>query len=101
MEQKDKKSSEWHGIPRNKIKWTPKIDFKKCTGCMDCVNFCTHNVFVEKDNNLIIANPENCVVGCTGCDNICPEKAISHPSKSYLDNLSKNIHPSCDCGGNC
>jgi formate hydrogenlyase subunit 6/NADH:ubiquinone oxidoreductase subunit I len=36
-----------------------------------------------KDEKLktIVKNPNSCVVTCTGCDDICPAGAISHPSK--------------------
>jgi len=92
----------WFGIPRNKIKWNPKINYKKCTGCMTCVNFCAHGVFAERDNKPLVANPENCIVGCTGCDDVCPQKAISHPSKSYLSKLTKQKDFSgCSCEGAC
>ena len=35
-----------------------------------------------------------------GCSK-CPQKAISHPPKSYLNNLAKNAKPACSCGGKC
>lgn len=95
------KKQNWNGIDRAKIQWFPTIDYKKCAGCMACVNFCTHDVYAEKDGKPKVANPNNCVVGCTGCDNVCPQKAISHPPKSYLEKLAKNAQSACSCGGKC
>ena len=95
------KKETWKGIDRAEIKWFPKINYKKCTSCMTCVSFCTHGVYAEKDGKPKVVYPNNCVVGCTGCDGICPQKAISHPPKSYLDNLAKNAKPACSCGGKC
>jgi len=95
------KKETWNGIDRAKIKWFPTINYKKCIRCLACVNFCTHNVYTEKNGKPIVANPNNCVVGCTGCDGVCPQKAISHPPKSYLNNLAKNAKPACSCGGKC
>jgi len=95
------KKETWNGIERDKIKWFPTIDYKKCASCMVCVNFCTHEVYAEKDGKPKVVNPNNCVVGCTGCDKVCPQKAISHPPKSYLDGLVKNAKSACSCGGKC
>jgi len=30
-----------------------------------------------------------------------PEKAISHPPKSYLNNIAKSVQSGCSCGGKC
>jgi len=75
----------WHGIPRNKIPWQPTIDYDKCKNCGKCVEYCTLGTFeFRKDKEKkqpVVANPNNCVVLCTGCDSICPTGAITHPSK--------------------
>jgi len=91
----------WFGIPIKKIDWFPAIDYNKCIGCMACVNKCTHGVYAEKDGKPKVVKPKNCVVGCTGCEPICPQNAISHPPKSYLEKLSKRkgIKIGCQCGG--
>jgi len=77
----------WHGIPRNEIEWYPKIDKEKCTNCMTCVKFCHSGVYEATDGKAIVTKPYNCIVGCAGCDSICPNGAISHPPKEYLVEL--------------
>jgi len=91
----------WFGIPRNEIHWFPTIDYKKCIGCMACVNKCKHGVYAEKDGKPKMVKPKNCVLGCTGCEPVCPQKAISHPPKSYLRQLMKrdDFKSGCSCGG--
>ena len=85
----------WHGIPRNKISWYPKIDYQKCISCGKCVEYCTLGTYeFEKEkgeNRTIVKNPNNCVVLCTGCDDICPAGAISHPSKKVTNELIRNL----------
>jgi NAD-dependent dihydropyrimidine dehydrogenase PreA subunit len=75
----------WHGIPRNKIPWGPKIDYEQCVNCGRCVDYCKLGVYEleEKEGaqRSVVKNPNNCVVLCTGCEPECPAGAITHPSK--------------------
>lgn len=79
----------WHGIPRDEIKWYPTIDRDTCAACLTCVNFCKQGVYAVKDGRPVVNHPENCVVGCRGCDGVCPMGAITHPSDEYLQELEK------------
>jgi NAD-dependent dihydropyrimidine dehydrogenase PreA subunit len=85
----------WHGIPREQIPWYPTIDYEKCFNCGKCVEYCTLGTFEfeEKDGEKISAvkNPNNCVVLCTGCDGICPAKAIKHQSKKETHETIKKL----------
>ncbi|MDG6222863.1 MAG: 4Fe-4S dicluster domain-containing protein [Candidatus Bathyarchaeota archaeon] len=89
----------YKGIPRNKIPWYPIIDKEKCTNCGKCVEYCSLGTFgfEEKDGEkqVVIKNPYNCVVLCTGCDSICPTGAMSHPSveetEKIIEDLQKNV----------
>lgn len=58
--------------------WFPIVDYKKCTGCMTCVNFCPHGVFSEDGGKPRVVNPLECVEFCRGCQKICPEEAITY-----------------------
>jgi NAD-dependent dihydropyrimidine dehydrogenase PreA subunit len=85
----------WHGIPRNKIPWGPKIDYEKCVNCGKCVDYCKLGVyeFEEKEGKKrsVVKNPNNCVVLCTGCEPECPAGAIMHPSKKETREIMRNL----------
>ncbi len=93
MEQKDKKFSEWHGIGRDKINWHPVIDNEKCTGCGLCVITCGRGVYkfdYEKNKSKVV-NPNNCLVGCQTCSNLCPAKAIKFAEKDKTQEKAQEI----------
>lgn len=71
------------GVKRGKIDWCPTIDYSKCNSCMECDEFCPHQVFEvrEQEPRLVVAHPQNCVVFCKVCAKTCPFDAISFPSK--------------------
>lgn len=75
----------YHGVPRSKIPWGPIIDYEKCVGCGKCVEYCKLGVYAFEEKGgkkvSVVKKPNNCVVFCTGCQEQCPEGAISHPSK--------------------
>lgn len=88
--------TDYEGILRNKIPWDPKIDYSKCKTCGKCVDFCHMNTFrFEKKNGKkkILVMPNRCVVFCRGCEDVCEEGAISHPSEEetqkIIDKLKK------------
>jgi len=58
--------------------WYPKIDYLKCTKCLTCYDFCPHEVYSLNDDTPVVAKPENCISGCHGCENRCPEGALSY-----------------------
>ncbi len=93
----------WFGISRDQIDWFPTIDYDKCTSCLACVKKCTHGVFTQKEGKPLVIEQKNCIVGCTGCEPVCPNSAISHPPKSYLQELAKreDFESGCNCGGGC
>jgi len=79
----------WYGIPREEIDWHPTVESELCMGCGICVIGCGKGVYkFDYENNLsVVANPLNCLVGCTTCANTCPQHAISFPPMSYLHKL--------------
>ncbi len=82
------------GVPRDKIDWSPRIDYNKCDYCMECVDFCPHNVFEVRENEekkLIVKNPNNCVVFCRACGKTCGPDALSFPNKSETTKAIKVI----------
>jgi len=89
------------GVPREKIDWSPRIDYNKCNDCMECVKFCPHNVFEVKENEekkFIVKNPNNCVVFCRACGKACGLDAIEFPNKTETTAHIKKIRK--EAGGN-
>ncbi|MCT4631541.1 MAG: 4Fe-4S binding protein [Firmicutes bacterium] len=58
--------------------WYPVISQEECTECGSCVEKCSHGVYEVGVKKPIIVNPDECVDGCRGCQNICPSGAISY-----------------------
>jgi ferredoxin len=86
----------YEGISRNKIPWDPKIDYKNCIVCGKCVDFCPVGAFRFEEKEVkkrIVVSPNSCVVLCRGCEDICSEGAITHPSEKetqkVIDELKK------------
>ena len=81
------------GVKRDKIDWHPTIDYSKCNFCMECDEFCPHQVFERQDGDLklVVANAHNCVVFCRACAKTCGPDAISFPNKPETIAKIKNI----------
>jgi NAD-dependent dihydropyrimidine dehydrogenase PreA subunit len=81
----------YKGIPRDKIPWGPTINYEKCVSCGKCVEYCHMGAYEFEEKNgqkrSVVKNPDACVVFCTGCQDICPSGAISHPSKKETREL--------------
>ena len=76
----------WYGIPRQSISWNPTINPSACIGCGTCVTTCGRQVyrFVFAEKKAVVVNPNQCMVGCTTCGNLCPTHAISFPDPSAV-----------------
>ena len=82
---------EYLGIPREEIPWYPSIDDNKCDACGTCVKFCRLGTFsyCDAQEKVKVSNPYNCVVGCNGCEDKCPNGAIIFPSTKVIDRVRK------------
>ena len=81
---------EYEGIPRGKIPWDPRIDYVKCTTCGKCIEFCHTGAFKLGEKNgqkRTTVKPSTCIVLCRGCENICPQGAISHPDEEITQKI--------------
>jgi len=87
----DEKFAKWKGVDRTKIDWHPVIDKGKCTGCGMCVTTCGRKVFDFDwaENKSVVAQPENCMVGCSSCERWCVFDAISFPDKNLVREFIK------------
>ena len=76
------------GYPREKVDWAPTIDDAKCVRCGMCMN-CGKSVFEWVDGQPRVAQPTQCVVGCSTCGNLCQGRAITFPDVEPLLDLYK------------
>jgi NAD-dependent dihydropyrimidine dehydrogenase PreA subunit len=61
-------------------RWYPVIDYRRCTGCLECLNFCLFGVFDLGENQRpLVDQPDACRDGCPACARICPSQAIMFP----------------------
>lgn len=61
-------------------RWYPVVDAPRCTGCLECVNFCLFGVYVIGANDRpIVDQPDACRDGCPACSRVCPGRAILFP----------------------
>lgn len=76
----------WHGVPREEIDWNPTVIEDACIGCGTCVTGCSRLVyrFDYERKKSVVADPLNCMVGCTTCANTCPTHAIRFPPLSSV-----------------
>jgi ferredoxin len=85
----------YKGISRNKIPWDPKIDDENCIVCGKCVDFCptmTFKFYEKEGEKRIAVIPNRCVVLCRGCEDICSEGAITHPSEKETQKLIDTLN---------
>jgi len=77
-QKQDPKFAKFHGVNREQIQWNPVIDESKCIGCGMCATTCGRGVYKFDYENMKskVANPNNCMVACQTCANLCPAKAI-------------------------
>jgi NAD-dependent dihydropyrimidine dehydrogenase PreA subunit len=82
------------GVPRDRIDWCPRVDAAKCNDCMECADFCPHDVFAVNPDakpQLTVAHPYHCVVFCRACSKTCGQDALSFPDKKETTAAIKQI----------
>lgn len=76
------------GYPRDKIDWHPAVDPEKCVKCGMCLN-CGRDVYEWTEDGARVARPNQCVVGCNTCANLCLGYAISFPDTEQIREIYK------------
>jgi NAD-dependent dihydropyrimidine dehydrogenase PreA subunit len=84
---------DYMGIPREEIPWYPTINTDLCINDSLCIDFCSNDVFAQGELTTIVANPYNCVVGCSACAKECPVGAITFPDKKELVKILNELRP--------
>lgn len=74
------------GYPRDMVNWHPTIDPDKCLHCGMCMN-CGRKVYEWENKAPKVARPDECVVGCNTCKNLCLGEAITFPEVAELRTL--------------
>ena len=85
--------AKWHGVDRAAIDWQPKIDESKCIGCGLCATTCGRKVykFNYENKKSKVINPNNCMVACQTCANLCPAGAITFAEGLTTREKAQNI----------
>ena len=80
-------------VPREKIPWFPTINTDLCDGCRICLEFCPHGVYGGDPNQMTVGveQPYQCVVGCSNCRDLCPQKAIAFPDLEAIAGLISEL----------
>jgi NAD-dependent dihydropyrimidine dehydrogenase PreA subunit len=61
-------------------RWYPVIDYSRCTNCLECIDFCLFGVYgMDRQETILVEQPDNCRLGCPACSRVCPENAIIFP----------------------
>ena len=89
----DPKFAKFHGIDRDQIDWHPVVDESECIGCGMCTTSCGRGVykFDYENKKSKVANPNNCLVACQTCANLCPAKAISFAEEDKTREKAQKI----------
>jgi len=67
-------------VEESRERWYPVIDRDRCSGCLECLNFCLFGVYgMDSADDILIEQPDACRAGCPACSRICPEGAIMFP----------------------
>jgi len=66
--------------PGEWIAWYPVIDYDRCEGCKQCLEFCLFGAYALADDGTVrVASPEACKLNCPACARVCPMSAIVFP----------------------
>jgi NAD-dependent dihydropyrimidine dehydrogenase PreA subunit len=68
--------------------WHPTVDARRCAKCGICVN-CGKAVFESTTAGPMVVRPNDCVVVCSTCSNLCQAKCITFPPVDELRQIDQ------------
>ena len=71
----------------------PEIDLEQCTGCGDCVEWCTTGAVELVNGKAVVVMPEDCHY-CTDCEAVCSARAIRCPFEIILMSRPRRVNES-------
>ena len=82
---------------------TLSLDSERCTGCLECIDVCPHNVFTAAGKKVRIADRDLCME-CGACALNCSAGAIEVQAgvgcaAAIIKGWFTGQEPTCDCGG--
>lgn len=84
-------NEKWNKIEKISVSERPVIDFKKCTGCGQCVDICAFKA-LQLSKNKPILNQFFCE-GCGACEVVCPAKAVTMELVENAEiRIKNNVH---------
>jgi len=78
-------------------RWYPVLDYSRCSGCRQCLNFCLFGVYALRDGRVTAVEPDNCKAGCPACARVCPAQAIMFPHFPGDESIAGRSETVCEC----
>jgi NAD-dependent dihydropyrimidine dehydrogenase PreA subunit len=76
------------------IPWFPVIDYDRCRGCRQCLNFCLFGVYGDGPGGAVaVRHPDKCKTNCPACARVCPEAAIVFPKYKDVPFNGAEVRP--------
>ncbi len=71
----------WERIEEpTEARWYPVIDYSRCGGCRECLNYCVFGVFgLDPSDHLMVNDRDACRRECRECLHHCASNAILFP----------------------
>lgn len=77
----DRLDIRWERIEEpTEARWYPVIDYSRCGGCRECLNYCLFGVFgLDPSDHIVVSHRDACRRECRECLHRCSGKAVLFP----------------------
>lgn len=81
----DRLDIRWERIEEpTEARWYPVIDYSRCGGCRECLNYCVFSVFgLDPSDHLVVKDRDACRPECRECLHRCASNAILFPDLQH------------------